>query len=256
MNFFESQLRRLFGDTEDARFIGRCCFIPADDGNLVKAEFVTQGVHEEYVALQMSVINRADGVIDKTLLRFGDYFSRNSRGQTPHIWCDSGKHEWYYREDRIMDAFIGIINRLRFAEEGIIAESIELTEKAILLKKRNNLQALESSQSMAELNAKLLMLEQLKSKGYLAQDVFESQSREINGQINEIKTKRIQSLSSALDVALEEFKTLQARLNEIDEPLDSFDSKLFEEVIKGMTVNNRDEMTFRLIGDLTFTVRL
>lgn len=85
MNFFESQLRRLFGDTEDARFIGRCCFIPADDGNLVKAEFVTQGVHEEYVALQMSVINRADGVIDKTLLRFGDYFSRNSRGQTPYI---------------------------------------------------------------------------------------------------------------------------------------------------------------------------
>ena len=91
MNFFESQLRRLFGDTEDARFIGRCCFIPADDGNLVKAEFVTQGVHEEYVALQMSVINRADGVIDKTLLRFGDYFSRNSRGQTPYIRCDSGK---------------------------------------------------------------------------------------------------------------------------------------------------------------------
>lgn len=166
--------------------------------------------------------------------------------------CDSH----YYREDRVMDAFIGIINRLRFAEEGIIAESIELTEKAILLKKRNNLQALESSQSMAELNAKLLMVEQLKSKGYLAPDVFETQSREINGQINETKTKRIQSLSSALDLALEEFKTLQARLNEIDEPLDSFDSKLFEEVIKGMTVNNRDEMTFRLIGDLTFTVRL
>ena len=65
-----------------------------------------------------------------------------------------------------------------------------------------------------------------------------------------------QSLSSALDVALNEFKTLQARLNEIDEPLDSFDPKLFEEVIKGMTVNNRDDMTFRLIGDLTFTVRL
>lgn len=115
---------------------------------------------------------------------------------------------------------------------------------------------MESSQSMAELNAKLLMLEQLKSKGYLAPDVFEAQSLEINGQINEIKTKRIQSLSSALDVALEEFKTLQARLNEIDEPLDSFDPKLFEEVIKGMTVNNRDDMTFRLIGDLTFTVRL
>ena len=86
--------------------------------------------------------------------------------------------------------------------------------------------------------------------------MFETQSREINTQINESKTKRIQSLSSALDVALEEFKTLQARLNEIDEPLDSFDPKLFEEVIKGMTVNNRDEMTFRLIGDLTFTVRL
>ena len=101
MNFFESQLRRLFGDTEDARFIGRCCFIPANDGNLVKAEFVTQGVHEEYVALQMSVVNRADGVIDKTLLRFGDYFSRNSRGQTPHIHsffrtgkgaCKTGRH--------------------------------------------------------------------------------------------------------------------------------------------------------------------
>ena len=177
-------------------------------------------------------------------------------GCNQHIEDRIACNSHYYREDRIMDAFIEIINRLRFAEEGIIAESIELTEKAILLKKRNNLQALESSQSMAELNAKLLMLEQLKSKGYLAPEVFESQSREINGQINGIKTKRIQSLSSALDVALEEFKTLQARLNEIDEPLDSFDPKLFEEVIKGMTVNNRDEMTFRLIGDLTFTVRL
>ena len=69
MNFFESQLRRLFGDTVLDNLVQR--------------------------ALQMSVINRADGVIDKTLLRFGDYFSRNSRGQTPHICCDSGKHEWY-----------------------------------------------------------------------------------------------------------------------------------------------------------------
>ena len=84
MNFFESQLRRLFGDTEDARFIGRCCFIPA-------------------VALQMSVVNRADGVIDKTLLRFGDYFSRNSRGQTPYIRCDSGKHEWYGQPPQTKD---------------------------------------------------------------------------------------------------------------------------------------------------------
>lgn len=72
----------------------------------------------------------------------------------------------------------------------------------------------------------------------------------------ETDENRLHSISSALDVALEEFKTLQARLNEIDEPLDSFDPKLFEEVIKGMTVNNRDDMAFRLIGDLTFTVRL
>ena len=138
-------------------------------------------------------------------------------------------------------------------EELIADESVDVVAEVMHKMELETLRKALLSLSESEYR---LMLEQLKSKGYLAPDVFESQSLEINGQINEIKTKRIQSLSSALDLALEEFKTLQTRLIEIDEPLDSFDSKLFEEVIKGMTVNNRDEMTFRLIGDLTFTVRL
>lgn len=82
--------------------------------------------------------------------------------------CNSG----YYSEERIYDGIITMINKLRFCEEDILGQTIQKLEFAAAAYKRNNRAASQLSQSIAELNAKLLALERLRSKGYLAADIY------------------------------------------------------------------------------------
>ena len=106
-NFFEDELRRLFGDgkvIESPSFIGCACM-----GNLgrdlrVRAEFVTTCEASTYDALRLKIINRiGDGEIDRMLLRLKDVWGRRPvpgnpnfpNGVAPHIWVDSGKADWY-----------------------------------------------------------------------------------------------------------------------------------------------------------------
>lgn len=97
MNFFEQQLRNIFGNEFDnTKYIGRACYISFSDGNKVKAEFVTSGRIDHYEALELTAINRNEGTVDQLTLRFRDYFTRSFLpGNTPHIWDNSGKVQWY-----------------------------------------------------------------------------------------------------------------------------------------------------------------
>ena len=52
---------------------------------------------------------------------------------------------------------------------------------------------------------------------------------------------------------LTEVRKLQALLDEIEEPLEEFDEKLFFETVVDMTINKKDELTVTLIGGLKFT---
>lgn len=52
---------------------------------------------------------------------------------------------------------------------------------------------------------------------------------------------------------LEEVKHLKAILDELEEPLENFDERLFTEIIKEITINRHDEMTLTVIGGLRFT---
>ena len=58
-----------------------------------------------------------------------------------------------------------MINKLRFCEEDILGQTIQKLEFAAAAYKRNNRAASQLSQSIAELNAKLLALERLRIKG-------------------------------------------------------------------------------------------
>ena len=159
----------------------------------------------------------------------------------------------YYSEERIYDGYISMVNKLRFGEENILGQVIARLESAALMYKKNNVAAREMSQSIAELNAKLLMLEQLLSKGYLAIEVHQSQAREISNQLAKLKKARQDELESHIISMLEDVKHLKAFLDELEEPLESFDEKLFTEIIKKITINRHDEMTLTVIGGLRFT---
>lgn len=109
------------------------------------------------------------------------------------------------------------------------------------------------SQSISELNAKLLMLEQLRSKGYLAAEIYQSQANAIKADINSIKTARQEEFSNKLQTMLKDVRQLKSFIDEIDEPLNTFDEKLFFDIVDRIEINNRDEMTVTFLGGLRFT---
>ncbi|MCQ4770325.1 recombinase family protein [Intestinimonas massiliensis] len=163
--------------------------------------------------------------------------------------CPSG----YYSEERIYDGFITMVNKLRFGEERILDQVIAKLETTAALYKRNNTSAGKMSQSIAELNAKLVMLEQLRSKGYLATEVYQSQARDIQKQISNLKSERRCAFGSKITTMLDEVVKMRSLLNEIEEPLEEFDDKLFYELVKGIEINKQDEMTVIFLGGLKFT---
>ena len=163
--------------------------------------------------------------------------------------CDSH----YYSETRIYDGIITMINKLRFCEEDILGQTIQKLEFAAAAYKRNNRAASQLSQSIAELNAKLLALERLRSKGYLAADIYHTQARELRQQLGKLKTERYSSFESRITTMLEDVRKLKSLIDELEQPLETFDEKLFHEIVTDVCINNRNEMTVTLLGGLKFT---
>ena len=102
MNFFEKELRDLFGSSttlRDAHYCGRTCLAKLDEDLRVKLQFTTTGYADHSDAIKLAVINRTDGVVDQQLFRFSDIIDQqHSPGMmsvTPQIWDDNGKPEWY-----------------------------------------------------------------------------------------------------------------------------------------------------------------
>lgn len=166
--------------------------------------------------------------------------------------CDSN----YYSEERIYDGFISMVNKLRFSEDNILGQVISRLEMTLAAMKRNNLAARDISKSIAELNAKLLMLEQLRSKGYLAIEVYQAQSNDINAELAKLKGARQEKFNSRTATMLDEVKKLKMITFELEEPLETFDEKLFMEIVKSIQINNEDEMSIELLGGLRFKERI
>ena len=146
-----------------------------------------------------------------------------------------------------------MVNKLRFGEEQILHQVILKLEMASMLHKKNNQTAKQISEGIAELNAKLLMLDSLHSKGYLTADVYQSQARDIKKKLSEMKVERQDSFDSRIVEMSAEVRRLESIILEIEEPLEDFNEKLFKEIVVGMTINNKDELTITLLGGLEFT---
>ena len=101
MDFFEKEMRTLFGDNtvmSDLKFTGKTMLGRLDENKLCKLQFVITGTAGKYTAIQSTIINSDDGVIDKQLFKFSDiigYFcSSLSDKIEPYMW-DYNKPEWY-----------------------------------------------------------------------------------------------------------------------------------------------------------------
>lgn len=189
----------------------------------------------------------------------GSYFQRKIRGGTPKWVCcrhfeESGACDsFYYSEERIYAGFMTMVNKLRFGDTDILGQTTALLGQMVQAQKRRNSEAGQISQTIAELNAKVLMLDQLRAKGYLAIDVYQSQSRELQNQILRLKGKRQDAMDSKLSSILLDVTELKHHLEKLDTPMEEFDEDLFRKIVTDITLNNRDEMTITVLGGLKFT---
>lgn len=167
---------------------------------------------------------------------------------------DSKKcNSFYYSEERIYDGFLAMINKLRFGQEDILGQVMSKLENAALMYKRNNKSAKYISESIAELNGKILMLDQLRSKGYLDSEIHQSQVNDLRRKLKDLKEERMSEFESRILDMLDKVRTLKRVIDEIEEPLEEFNEHLFREIAVDMEINNRDEMTVTLLGGLKFT---
>ena len=269
------------------RYVGDCCYQKTyRDTTVPFKQFANRGQEDRFYAKETHVplidhdtFYKVQKLLKKRQDTFSKVTTQNIYPLTSRIQCSecgsyfrrrmvAGNIKWvccrhmndrnacssnYYSEERIYDGFVAMVNKLRFGEENVLGQVIARLESASLAHKKNNVAARDISQSIAELNAKLLMLEQLLSKGYLAIEVHQAQNREINNQLAKLKKDRQRELESHIIRMLEEVKHLKAILDELEEPLENFEERLFTEIIKEITINRHDEMTLTVIGGLRFT---
>lgn len=189
----------------------------------------------------------------------GSFYHRKVRSGGIKWLCS--KHEedaktcnsFYYSEERIYDGFLSMVNKLRFGQENILGQVIAKLETATASYKRNNKNAMQISESIAEINGKILMLDQLRSKGYLALDIHQAQVGELQRKLKTLKEERQSEFESHILEMLDQVGKLKSLIDEIEEPLDEFDEHLFQEIIIDITISNRDEMTMTVLGGLKFT---
>ena len=272
------------------RYIGDCCYQKTFRGTTVPfKQSKNRGEEDMYYAtdthapiIEKDQFEKVQDLLQKRKEQFVKSTTQNIYPLTSRIQCSecgsfyrrrivSGTVKWvcslhkddsmacdsnYYSEERIYDGFISMVNKLRFSEDNILGQVISRLEMTLAAMKRNNLAARDLSKSIAELNAKLLMLEQLRSKGYLAPEVYQAQANEIGAELAKLKDVRQEKFNSKAAIMLEEVKKLKMLIFELEEPLEAFDEKLFLEIVKSIQINKEDEMSVELLGGLRFRERI
>lgn len=102
MNFYEKEMRQMFGDNDifhESKFVGKTMLAKLDDDLRVKLQFVASYISGQFDTVQMSIINRKDGVVDKQNFKFSDIIGKCIRpGREPldyYMWEYNDKPEWY-----------------------------------------------------------------------------------------------------------------------------------------------------------------
>lgn len=101
MNFFEQELRKLFGDCrviDDPHFSGRACMGTLGGDLRVRVQFSTSGHADHYDTLEVAVLNRTDGPVDTLSLKLKEVLGRKTVPNNPNFSGSVEPHIWIYRE--------------------------------------------------------------------------------------------------------------------------------------------------------------
>ena len=84
----------------EPKIVGRTLLGKLDNDLRVKLQFVSTGISKHYDAIQVSIINRTDGIVDKETIKFGDIIGLKSDHGTPNVypymWEESNSKAYWY----------------------------------------------------------------------------------------------------------------------------------------------------------------
>lgn len=140
-NFFEQELRKLFEDgtiIQSPRFAGRACLGTLGQDLRVRVQFVTTGYANHYDTLEVTVLNRTEGPVDRLYLKLSDVWGAGKKDRSgdpikPYIWVYCNKTDWYsYHPTRTdwekLRETVGIYLDV-FREQALEREPVPLPQK-------------------------------------------------------------------------------------------------------------------------------
>ena len=171
---------------------------------------------------------------------------------------DSGKcNSRRVPEDDIYEAYITAVNKLREYRCEILLPAIQQTENLYMRAGNSTLKIKEIDREIAELSDKNILITRLHSKGIIRSFEYSEQISAVNSKITALRKERTRLFEERDENGtLSGLKTLNNRLTDLKKPLTEFDSELFAETVKGISVPNNGEVRIEFAGGLTVSEKI
>lgn len=103
MSFFTKELMKCTEGFKDRKCIGNAIYIPLGENNRLKIFFTTLGYADHYEAINISVVDKNNGVIDRWTIKFADVWGKKQvsnpnfkDGIIPHVWKHGNQDFGWY----------------------------------------------------------------------------------------------------------------------------------------------------------------
>lgn len=189
------------------------------------------------------------------------YVRRTNKGNT--IWS-CGTHEKgkelcqakRYREEDIYGAFIRMFNKLYSHNREILRETLKQLEYFIESKKKNNPIIQERNANIIELLDKKMMLEQLKNKGYIKDEMYYAQCKSIENSLKVYKEERKQVLETETEEIYQKVKEVTEVILEYGKTMKDFEPEIYDKIVIQASIRSDGMIEFELSGGMKFKERI
>lgn len=190
-----------------------------------------------------------------------NFVRRTNKGNT--IWScsnhEKGKEKCAakrFREEDIYNSFIRMFNKIFSYNRSILKGTLKQLEYIIDNKKRNNSIIKEQNKSLIEFLDKKMMLEQLRNKGYVKDEMYYAQIKAIENSIKACKAEKEQMLETQMEETYHYVRKLTETVLMYGKKMVSFDSEIYDKIVKQANVSPDGTIEFELIGGMKFKERI
>ena len=157
-------------------------------------------------------------------------------------------------EDVLNNAFITLCNKLSANYREILIPLQSALQELKLKKHSGNLQIMDIRKEIAKLREQQHVLTRLKTKGFLDESKFQTQTAELNTKISRLQRelKRLMQ-SDDEDETLDQIEMLTDFFAKRQDLMVYFEPEAFESIVEKIVVHSRNELEFHLIGGLKLT---